>query len=383
MATMNFLTRTEFDFGAIKRMPEFLKSLGIARPFIATDKGLVAVGIVDKVREAIGAEFEVTVFDDTPENPTEAAVTAATDLYKQAGCDGVIALGGGSSMDLGKAVSLMALSQEPLTHYAGVAHGKVKAVAPVIAVPTTAGTGSEVSVGFVVIVEDGRKLTFVANEFIPRIALCDPELTLGLPKGLTAATGMDAMTHCIEAVCSPVQNPVAEAIGLDGIERGIGKGWLEKAVTEGGDKQARWNMMLASTEGAMSFVKGLGAVHAMSHSAGRLKGMTLHHGTLNAVLLPPVLRYNADHAKEKYERIKKAANLAPSTDLADYVEELNARLGLPKNLGEMGVTADKLPELVENAVTDLANFSNPRKMKPDDYAHLFEQSIGAGKAASA
>lgn len=374
MATLSYLTTTYFDFGALKRLPRALATLAIKRPLVATDRGLVDAGILAKVKAAIGAP--VTVFDATPENPTEAAVMEAVDLYRDGKCDGIVAVGGGSPIDLGKAVALMVKSDKPLLDYAGVSRGKVEDVAPLIAVPTTAGTGSEVSVGILIIVADGRKLTFIADQFIPKIAICDPELTIGLPPRLTAATGMDAVTHCIEAVLSPAVNPPAEAVGLDGLERAIGDGNLVRAVADGSDREARWQMMMAATEGAMAFIKGLGAVHAMSHSAGRLGGLSLHHGTLNAVILPGMLRFNQEAAGAKYARIRRAMGLGPDADLAAAVEDINRRIGLPATLGALGVTPAHIPELVEHAVADIAGATNARPVTSVDYSRLFAQAIG-------
>jgi 4-hydroxybutyrate dehydrogenase len=374
MATLTYLTTTYFDFGALKRLPKALSGLGIKRPLIATDLGLRQAGILAKVEAAIGGP--ATVFDRTPENPTEAAVMDAVGFYRQERCDGIVAVGGGSPIDLGKAVALMVMSDRPLLAYAGVSRGKVGKVAPLVAIPTTAGTGSEVSVGILIIVADGRKLTFIADEFIPKIAICDPEPTIGLPPRLTAATGMDAVTHCIEAILSPVVNPPAEAIGLDGLERAIGTGYLVRAVADGSDREARWHMMMAATEGAMAFVKGLGAVHAMSHSAGRLGGLTLHHGTLNAVILPHVLRFNHAAAGAKYSRIGRTMGLDAGADIAAAVEELNRQIGLPASLGALGVTPAHIPELVEHAVGDIAGATNPRPLAREDYWLLFAQAIG-------
>ncbi len=194
MATLTYLTTTHFDFGALEQLSRELKKAGVTKPLIATDAGLVGAGIVDTVTGALEDGTPFAVFDETPGNPTEEAVKTALDLYNSEGCDGVIALGGGSSMDLGKAVALLAGSGGPLAQYDPLLGGakNIKSVAPVIAVPTTSGTGSEVSVGFVIILEDGRKMTFASPLFIPRAAICDPELTMGLPAGMTAATGMDA-----------------------------------------------------------------------------------------------------------------------------------------------------------------------------------------------
>jgi 4-hydroxybutyrate dehydrogenase len=375
MATLSYLTTTHFDFGALKRLPKVLAGLGVRRPMIATDAGIVATGIADKVQAAIGPQ-PVPIFDGTPENPTEAAVMAAGARYRDAGADGIVAVGGGSAIDLAKATALMVNSDRPLIDYAGVARSKVGSVAPLVAIPTTAGTGSEVSVGFIIIVADGRKLTFIADAFIPRVAICDPELTLGLPPLLTAATGMDAVTHCIEAVLSPAVNPPAEAIAIDGLERAVRSGHLVRAFENGQDREARWHMMMAATEGAMAFVKGLGAVHAMSHAAGRIPGMRLHHGTLNAVLLPAILRFNrgAD-ADAKYRRIAVAMGAAPDADPAALILDLNRRLRLPGSLGEMGVTTDHVPALVEHALGDLAGMTNPRKATADDYRRLFLEAV--------
>jgi 4-hydroxybutyrate dehydrogenase len=374
MATLSYLTTTLFDFGAIARLGKGLQRLGIKRPLIATDRGVADAGILAKVDEAIGGA--AAAFDATPANPTESAVMDAAALYRESGADGVIALGGGSPIDLGKATALMVESDEPLLHYAGVARGKVAAVAPLIAVPTTAGTGSEVSSGFIVIVEDGRKLTFIAEEFIPKLAICDPSLTLGLPPLLTAATGMDAVCHAIEAVLSPAVNPPADAVGLDGLARAVGQGNLARAVADGSDREARWQMMMAATEGAMAFVKGLGAVHAMSHSAGRLPGLRLHHGTLNAVLLPIVLRFNKNAAPEKYARIAVAMGLAADADVAAAIEMLNRRIGLPSSLGATGVTREHIPQLVDHALADLAGATNPRPVEAGDYRRMFEEAVG-------
>lgn len=375
MAILSYLTTTHFDFGAVRLLPKELERLGVRRPLVATDRGVRAAGLLDAVLGTLDDTVALPVFDDTPPNPTEAAALAAFELYQSAGCDGVIGLGGGSAMDLGKAVAVLAGSGGPLERYDPLVGGArhIAKVAPVIAIPTTSGTGSEVSVGFVIVMADGRKLTFASPKMIPRVAICDPELTLGLPPSLTAATGMDAVTHCIEAILSPVVNPPAEGIGYDGLRRA----WrhIETAVRDGTNREARWNMMMASTEGAMAFVKGLGAVHAMSHAAGRLAEPRLHHGTLNAVILPAVLRFNMGTAPEKYERLAEAMNLPKGADLADAVSGRNQALGLPGGLGEMGITEAMIADLVPHAVADLSNRTNPRPADAAAYAGLFATAL--------
>lgn len=375
MATLTYLTTTHFDFGSIQNLNTELRKAGITRVFIATDAGVRAAGLVDKVTDALEDDLPISIFDETPGNPTEAAVTKAFEQYTADGCDGVLAIGGGSAMDLGKAVALLAGSGGPLAQYDPLAGGGqlVKAVAPILAVPTTAGTGSEVSVGFVIIMDDGRKLTFASPLFIPRAAICDPELTLGLPDTMTAATGMDAITHCIEAFLTPGINPPADGVALDGLWRG----WrhLPEAVKNGQDREARWQMMMCSTEGALSFIKGLGAVHAMSHAAGRIARLNLHHGTLNAVFLPAVLRFNAPECGDKYERLRLAIGLAPEADLADAVAAMNADIGLPAGLGAMGVEEDDIPELIAYAQKDLSARTNPRQASADDFEMMIRQSL--------
>lgn len=377
IAPITYLTTILFDHGAIRQLPQELKAVGIARPLIVTDKGVVAAGIAGRVLELIPQSNAVPRFEDTPSNPTEGAVLKALALYRENKCDGIVAIGGGSSMDLAKAVALLATHPEPLAPYAMALGGVGKitpAVAPVIAVPTTSGTGSEVGRGALITLEDGRKLGFVSPHLIPKRAICDPELTLGLPSGLTAATGMDAMTHCIETYLSPRINPPADAIALDGAERAIK--WIEKATKDGTNRDARWNMMMASMEGAMAFQKGLGAVHGMSHPLGARKDMSLHHGTLNAVILPAVLRYNEGHVGDKYARLRQVLGLPANADLARFIEDLNARLGLPPNLRAMGVKDDMIPHLAEQAVIDHSTPTNPRPCDKAAYEALYRAAMG-------
>jgi alcohol dehydrogenase class IV len=281
-------------------------------------------------------------------------------------------------MDHAKAIGLLVTHDEPLETYAAITGGakKIKKIPPLIAIPTTAGTGSEVSVGTVVILENGRKETIVSPNLIPATAICDPDLTLGLPAGLTAATGMDALTHCIEAVLAPSINPPAEGIGYDGAYRAFGDGWLKKAVKDGSDPEARWHMMMASYEGALAFVKGLGGVHALSHAAGRLKDKKLHHGTLNAVFLPHILRFHEGAADAKYVRLRHAMRLKEGADLADAIAKLNEEIGIPADLKSLGLGMEDAQGIVEYALKDLAHYGNPKPMSADDYAKVYEIALG-------
>jgi alcohol dehydrogenase class IV len=375
MALISYLTRIQIDFGTVALLPDELHALDVSRPLIVTDEGVAAAGLVGPVKADLPSA--TPVFHETPPNPTEDAVESALAVYRDAGCDGLVALGGGSSIDLAKGVALTATHDAPLEQYAAILGGMEKitaAVAPLVAIPTTAGTGSEVGRGALITLRDGRKLAFIAPHMIPKVAICDPELTLGLPAGLTAATGMDALTHCIETFLSPRDNVPADAIAIDGAGRAMK--WIEKAVADGADRDARRHMMMASLQGGLTFQKGLGAVHAMSHPLGGLKDPVLHHGTLNAVILPAVLRFNAGHVGDKYERLSAAMGLPAGTDLAEAIEALNRRLGMPANLREMGVSDEVIPRMLEGAVADHSTASNPRPVDAAGYEALFAAAMG-------
>ena len=375
MATITYLTTIQFDFGALRLLPAELQRLGIRRPLLVTDRGVVGAGLAARVLESIGTAAQATLWDGTPPNPTEDAVMTAAQAYTEAGCDGLVALGGGSSMDLAKAVALITTHPGPLLQYAAVEGGVSRitpAVAPLIAIPTTAGTGSEVGRGSVIVMRNGRKLGLLSPNLLPKLALCDPELTLGLPAGITAATGMDAIAHCIETFIAPSVNPPAEAIALDGLRRAIGH--IERATRDGGDRTARWEMMMAAMEGAMAFQKGLGAVHAMSHPLGAVPGLPLHHGTLNALLLPPVLRFNAPAITAKARTLNDALGIAPDSDPALFIEGLNRRLGLPANLRAMGLQRSVFDSIADAALLDHCHATNPRAATRDDYLRMLESA---------
>ena len=378
MASLTFMNHTIFDHGASNQLGQVLAMHGIRRPLLCTDKGLVNLGMVTDLVSHLGNDAALTIFDGTPENPTQMAVEEAVAKYQEAGCDGVVALGGGSSMDLAKAVALAVTHEGDLLQYtAGLdGAGKIGTVAPLIAIPTTSGTGSEVSSGAVIIMNNGEKLILASRNLVPMTSICDPSLTLGLPPRLTAATGMDAITHCIEALLSPQINPPAEAVACDGIERGVREGNLVKAVKDGSDEDARWHMMMAAAEGAMAFSKGLGSVHSMSHACGADQSLRLHHGTLNAVILPTILDFNRDHVGDKYTRLNAAMGIDASANPAEFIRELNAEIGLPANLGEMGVQKDAIADLSIHAAKDVCTFTNPRPCSAEEYEGLYEIAIG-------
>ena len=382
MAFINYITQVQLDFGAVKLLPQECERIGIRRPLIVTDAGVRAAGVLDKAVGALG-ELPHAVFDQTPSNPTEAAVHAAARLFKAQHCDGLIAVGGGSSIDLAKGVAIAATHEGGLKTYATIEGGSPKIserVAPLIAVPTTAGTGSEVARGAIIIVDDGRKLGFHSWFLVPRAAICDPELTLGLPPMLTAATGMDAIAHCMETFMAPAVNPPADGIALDGLERGWAS--IETATRDGSNRTARWNMMSASMQGAMAFQKGLGCVHSLSHSLGGVNPK-LHHGTLNAMFLPAVVRFNASAesiiADRRLARLAHAMGIgrsdAAGTEIADALREMNARLGLPSGLAAMGVERSWFERIIDGAMADHCHKTNPRIATRDEYREMLEASM--------
>ncbi|MEO8248364.1 MAG: iron-containing alcohol dehydrogenase [Burkholderiales bacterium] len=378
MALIYYITQIQFDFGALKLLAAECERSGITRPLVVTDAGVKAAGLLQKALDALPGKT-VAVYDETPSNPTEAAVRAAAKVFREHNCDGLIAVGGGSSIDCAKGVAILATHDGPLAHYATIEGGSPRItdqVAPLIAVPTTAGTGSEVARGAILIVDDGRKLGFHSWHLVPKTAICDPELTLGLPPKLTAATGMDAIAHCMETFMAPAFNPPADGIALDGLRRGWAH--IERATKNGSDRDARLNLMSASMQGAMAFQKGLGCVHSLSHSLGGVD-RRLHHGSLNAMFLPAVVRFNAEAESVKKEnrlqRMAEAMGLASGDEIPQAIQAMNARLGLPSGLAEMGVTPDLFDKVIKGALADHCHKTNPRIATPEDYRNMLEQSM--------
>jgi 4-hydroxybutyrate dehydrogenase len=382
MAFIQYITQVHLDFGAVQRLPQECERVGIQHALVITDAGVRAAGVLDKALAALGAT-PYQVFDQTPSNPNEAAVRSATQLYVTYKCDGLIAVGGGSSIDLAKGVAIAATHEGPLKTYATIEGGSgriTERVAPVIAVPTTAGTGSEVARGAIIIVEDGRKLGFHSWHLVPKAAVCDPELTAGLPPLLTAATGMDAIAHCMETFMAGAVNPPADGIALDGLERGWAH--IERATRNGDDREARWNMMSASMQGALAFQKGLGCVHSLSHSLGGADPR-LHHGTLNALFLPAVVKFNASaESMVKDRRLARMAHAmglgacdSQGTQIAEAIREMNARLGLPSGLAALGVTPQMFDRIIDGALADHCHKTNPRIATADDYREMLQASL--------
>ncbi len=282
-------------------------------------------------------------------------------------------------MDCAKAVAIVVMHDGPLTRYATIEGGSgliTDRAAPLIAVPTTSGTGSEVARGAIIIVNDHRKLGFHSWHLLPKAAICDPDLTLGLPPRLTAATGMDAIAHCMETFMSAAFNPPADGIALDGLARGWAH--IERATRDGSDREARFNLMSASMQGAMAFQKGLGCVHSLSHSLGGVDPR-LHHGTLNAMFLPAVVRFNAEVDSLKREhrlaRMAHAMGLASGGDVAEAIIDMNARLGLPTGLAAMGVQRSQFDQIIKGALADHCHKTNPRLASAEEYEAMLVTSL--------
>jgi hypothetical protein len=382
MARILYLTQIDIDYGAVRMLQAECERIGMRRPLVVTDAGVRAAGVLQMALDAL-ADVPHAVFDRTPSNPTEAAVRDAVAVFQRERCDGLIAVGGGSSIDLAKGVAIAATHDGPLKTYATIEGGSLKIsdrVAPLIAVPTTAGTGSEVARGAIVIVDDGRKLGFHSWHLMPKAALLDPELTLGLPPGLTAATGMDAIAHCMETFMAPAVNPPADGIALDGLARGWAH--IERATRDGRDRDARWQMMSASMQGAMAFQKGLGCVHSLSHSLGGVNPQ-LHHGTLNAMFLPAVVRFNAAaESMQREQRLQRMAHAMglPGCDaqghaVADAITAMNSRLGLPSGLAAMGVGQELFERVIDGAMADHCHKTNPRIATRGDYLAMLSDSL--------
>ncbi len=364
---ITYPTNIYFGFGTVTSLPALLKKYSISRPLVITDKGLVKVGIIER----LGINAPV-VFDDVETNPTESMALTALNIYIQSNCDGIIAAGGGSPIDLSKCVALLVHHVPPLEQYAIVAGGISKItfhIPPLIAVPTTAGSGSEVGRAALATVAKGRKLGFLSDYLLPKAVICDPELTLSMPPLLTAATGMDAFSHCVETFCSTRFNPVADTIALDGLERGYKN--IIKATISGTDRKAREEMMMCSLEGGLAFQKGLGAVHSLSHPLGALTEKRLHHGTLNVIFLPFVLRFNFDYCKEKMQVMAERLKIKEAYKLPDQFTLLNQQLGLPQKLRELEITKGELEPLAERAKADHCTPTNPRPLAIEDCLQLY------------
>jgi len=366
------LPKVQFGFGVIETLPAELGELGIARPLYITDQGLIECGVFSTVRQAMPAKAKSTVFDETPENPTVQGVERALLAYRAGECDGIVAVGGGSVIDTAKAVSLLVRHPGSLAHYHDHLEEITAATAPLVAVPTTAGTGSEASRGAGIHPDDASRSAGVSSEYlVPRVAICDPNLTLSLPRVLTAATGMDALSHCVEGFLAKSVNPLVDAIALDGVRRIFA--YLERVVANGDDRVARWQMMMAALEGGMSISKGLGPAHALGNTFG---DRGFRHGILVTMALPSVLRMIERYATDRMDRLAEAMGLHSRDEVAGEIKAFNARLGLAATLHEIGYPDADRDEMADDAAKSFFNVWSPHPPTQAEYKTLIQEMMG-------
>ncbi|MGZ9722429.1 iron-containing alcohol dehydrogenase [Rhizobium miluonense] len=360
--------------GRIKELADACKSLGMKKPLLVTDRGLASMAITKTALDILeDAGLGRAIFADVDPNPNEKNLDAGVKAFKDGGHDGVVAFGGGSGLDLGKCVAFMAGQTRPVWDFEDIGdwwtRANLEGIAPIVAVPTTAGTGSEVGRASVITnsATHVKKIIF-HPKFLPGVVIADPELTVGMPKVITAGTGMDAFAHCLEAYSSPFYHPMSAGIALEGMR--LVKEFLPRAYREGTDLEARANMMSAAAMGAVAFQKGLGAIHALSHPIGAV--YNTHHGMTNAVVMPAVLRFNRKAIEEKIARAAAYLGIAGGFDgFYDYVLQLRAELGVPESLSAMGIAPDRIDELSAMAIEDPSAGGNPVPMTLENTKALF------------
>ena len=375
----NYPTAVRVGAGRLREVSAACRELGITAPLLVTDPGLLALPMVEQTVEFCRtAGLACRVFSEIKPNPTGTNVEQGIRSYLDGDHDGVIALGGGSALDVGKAVALMAGQRMSLWDFEDIGdnwrQADAEAIASVVAIPTTAGTGSEVGRASVILDEDAaRKKIIFHPRMLPSIVILDPELTIGLPSFLTAATGMDALSHNLEAWCSPVYHPMAEGIAVEGIRRI--REYLPRVVVDGSDIEARTQMLVASTMGATAFQRGLGAMHALAHPLGAL--YDAHHGTLNAVLMPYVLEANRSVIASAIGRLARYIGLEPSTfeGFLDWVLKLRREIGIPEDLAALEIGDEKAARIGQMAVEDPAASTNPILFDPNEYETIFRNAV--------
>ncbi len=376
ITTFSFPTKIIFGPGAIGQFEAALSELGGLRPLIVTDKGLVASGIIKQVTVPLKkAGLEFSVSDEVVSNPTEDILWAGVARFQQEKCDMIIGLGGGSPLDAAKAIGLLATHPPPLAQYdeklAGWRHVR-PLLPPLLAIPTTAGSGSEAGRSAVITLNaTQRKTVIFSPHLMPRLAIYDPELTLRLPPHITAGTGMDALTHCLEAYVARGYHPLCDGIALQGIR--LIAGSLLRAVHYGDDVQARTDMMMAALMGAVALQKGLGVCHALAHPLSALAA--LPHGLANAIMLPYVLEFNQNAAPERFAEIAAALQARKDETAALTIRRLNKFAGIPEKLSAVGVKVEQIPALVEQAFEDASHQLNPRPVTRDDLRALYEAAL--------
>ncbi|WP_323764449.1 iron-containing alcohol dehydrogenase [Marinovum sp.] len=374
----SYPTAIKFGAGRISELPGACAQAGMTRPLLVTDRGLADLPITAATLDVLEqAGLGRAVFSEVDPNPNETNLEAGVTAYRDGGHDGVIAFGGGSGLDLGKMVAFMAGQTRPVWDFEDVddwwTRADAAAIAPIVAVPTTAGTGSEVGRASVITNSEthAKKIIF-HPKVLPTVVICDPELTVGMPGFITAGTGLDAFAHCLEAYSSPHYHPMSQGIALEGMR--LVKDYLPRAFQNGQDLEARAQMMSAAMMGATAFQKGLGAIHAMSHPIGAQ--FNTHHGTTNAVCMPAVLAFNAEVIRERFDTAAGYLGIDGGFDgFCAFVQDLNDSLNIPRGLSDLGVTEAAIPELVRGAIRDPSCGGNPVTLTEENLAELFKAAL--------
>ncbi len=377
-ANWSYPTAIRFGAGRISELPEACVAAGIARPLLVTDRGLATLPVTKNALDFLDAAgLGRAVFAEVDPNPNEENLAAGIKVFREGNHDGVVAFGGGSGLDLGKMVAFMSGQTRPVWDFEDIGDWWTRAdpdgIAPIIAVPTTAGTGSEVGRASVITNSETHVKKIIFHpQVLPAVVISDPELTVGMPQMITAGTGMDAFAHCLEAYCSPHFHPMSQGIALEGMR--LVNEYLPRAYADGTDIEARGQMMAAAAMGAVAFQKGLGAIHALSHPIGAV--YNTHHGTTNAVVMPPVLDFNRGAVEGRLDRAAAYLGISGGySGFYDRVLELRSTLGIPATLTEMGVGGDKLDMLTAMALEDPSVGGNPVAMTSENTRALFEACL--------
>jgi alcohol dehydrogenase class IV len=385
-ANWSYPTSIRFGVGRIKELAEACRAAGISRPLLVTDAGLAKFPITQRAMELLKeAGLPAAMFSDVQPNPVDSNVEAGIASFRAGGHDGVVAFGGGSGLDTGKVIAFMAGQTRPLWDFEDIGNWWTRAdadkIAPVVAVPTTAGTGSEVGRAGVITQEATHtKKVIFHPKMMPKVVICDPELTAGMPPAITMGTGMDALAHCLEAYCAPSYHPMAEGIAVEGMRLIFAN--LPKAVANGQDLEARAHMMSAAAMGATAFQKGLGAIHALSHPVGAL--YHTHHGTTNAVFMPYVLVFNRPAIEAKIERLAGYLGIPGGFDgFLAAVLDLRKKTGVPNDLKGLGVDDSRFDTMVEMSLVDPTAGGNPVPLTKEGSRKLFEAALKGDVAAAA
>lgn len=371
----SYPTAIKFGPGRIAELAQACAQAGIRKPLLVTDRGLAALPVTQSTLDVMeAAGLGRAIFAEVDPNPTEINLAAGVQAYSQGGHDGVIAFGGGSGLDLGKMVAFMAGQTRPLWDFEDIGDWWTRAdsdaIAPIVAVPTTAGTGSEVGRASVITNSQSHEKKIIFHpKVLPSVVICDPELTVGMPRAITAGTGLDAFAHCVEAFSSPHYHPMSQGIALEGMRLVIEN--LPRAYHDGGDIDARAQMMSAAMMGAVAFQKGLGAIHALSHPIGAIHHT--HHGTTNAVCMPAVLALNAPVIRDRFDRAAPYLGIEGGFDgFCNFVDGFNDSLGIPKRMSALGVTDPDMDKLIEGALKDPSCGGNPVELTAANIRNLLE-----------